>query len=189
MKSSVWVVILFSAFVLGAEAEPFNPPSLRSCAVNLSTIQPFNSYTNHAGNAISGWPVKLTATHVTLAEPSNSTTNQLFNHSTFQPFNSSIELPLSIFPESERRRIAADFTLRQGGGQVDLLRIPVAVKRAITGAEKAIARSRRRAEKGLCTKEESDAFCEKSEAALRNYLDKQVKEGVITTDERKALGR
>ena len=98
-------------------------------------------------------------------------------------------LPLSIFPESERRRIAADFLLRQGGGQVDLLRIPVAVKRAITGAEKAIARSRKRAEKGLCTKEESEAFCEKSEAALRNYLDKQVKEGVITPAERKALGR
>ena len=88
--------------------------------------------------------------------------------------------PLSIFPESERRRIAADF------GQP---RVPVAVKRAITGAEKAIARSRKRAEKGLCTKEESDAFCEKSEAALRNYLDKQVQEGVITPAERKALGR
>ena len=179
MKSSVWVVILFSAFVLGAEAEPFNQ----------STIQHFNSYTNHAGNAISGWPVKLTATHVTLAEPSNSTTNQLFNHSTFQPFNSSIELPLSIFPESERRRIAADFLLRQGGGQVDLLRIPVAVKRAITGAEKAMARSRKRAEKGLCTKEESDAFCEKSASALRSYLDKQVESGTITPAERKALGR
>ena len=27
-----------------------------------------NAYTNHAGNVISGWPVKLTATHVTLAE-------------------------------------------------------------------------------------------------------------------------
>ena len=36
---------------------------------------------------------------------------------------------------------------------------------------------------------ESEAFCEKSEAALRNYLDKQVKEGVITPAERKALGR
>ena len=99
-------------------------------------------------------------------------------------------LPLSIFPEPEQRRIAADFLLRQGsGGQVGLLRIPVRVKRAIAGAEKAMARSRKRAEKGLCTQEESDAFCTKSEVALRNYLDKQVKEGTITPAERKAIGR
>jgi hypothetical protein len=52
-----------------------------------------------------------------------------------------------------------------------------------------MARSRKRAEKGLCSKEESDAFCEKSAAALKSYLDKQVKEGVITPAERKALGR
>ena len=39
--------------------------------------------------------------------------------------------PLSIFPESEQRRIAADFTLLQGGGRVDQLRVPVAVKWAI----------------------------------------------------------
>ena len=96
--------------------------------------------------------------------------------------------PLSIFPESEQRRIAADFLLRQGsGGQVGLLRVPDAVKRAVTGAEKAIARSRKRAAKGLCTQEESDAFCAKTEAALRIYLDRQVKEGVITAAERKAL--
>ena len=110
-----------------------------------------------------------------------------------------VKLPLSIFPESEQRRIAADFVLRQGGGspgtarptggQIDLLRVPVAVKRAIFGAEKAMARSRKRAEKGLCSKEESDAFCEKSAAALKSYLDKQVKEGVITPAERKAIGR
>ncbi len=130
-------------------------------------------YTNHAGNVVSGCPVELTATQVVLEERATPTVSTAY--------------PLSIFPESEQRRIAADFTLLQGGGQVDLLRVPVAVKRAITGAEKAIARSRKRAEKGLCTKEESDAFCEKSEAALRSYLDKQVKEGVITPAERKAL--
>ena len=123
-----------------------------------------NAYTNHAGNVVSGWPVKLTATHVVLSEGTTQTTNHY---------------PLSIFPKSEQRRIAADF------GQP---RVPVAVKRAITGAEKAMARSRKRAEKGLCTKEESEAFCAKSEAALKSYLDKQVKEGVITPAERKALG-
>ncbi len=90
-----------------------------------------------------------------------------------------VKLPLSIFPESERRRIAADF------GDP---RVPPAVQRAIDGAEKAMVRSRKRAEKGLCTKEESDAFCAKSEAALKSYLDKQVKEGVITPAERKAIG-
>ena len=129
-------------------------------------------YTNHAGNVVAGWPVKLTTTHVALAEP--AATNQY---------------PLSIFPESERRRIAADYVLGQGGGQVGLLRIPVAVKRAVAGAEQAMARSRKRAEKGLCTQEESEAFCAKSEAALRSYLDKQVQSGVLTPAERKALGR
>ena len=150
-------------------------------------------YTNHAGNVVAGWPVKLTTTQVSLAEgvvtnDCQLTTNDCRlttndnNLSTFQLFNFSTTntYPLSIFPESEQRRIAADF------GQP---RVPVAVKRAISGADKAMARSRKRAEKGLCTKEESDAFCEKSEAALRSYLDKQVKEGVITPAERKALGR
>ena len=160
-------------------------------------------YTNHAGNVVSGWPVKLTATHVVLSDGGSpgrlggtprptcvdqppTTNDQLttngYNLSTFQPFNFSTTntYPLSIFPESEQRRIAADF------GQP---RVPAAVKRAVTGAEKAMARSRKRAEKGLCTKEESDDFCAKSEAALKSYLDKQVKEGVITPAERKALGR
>ena len=131
-----------------------------------------NAYTNHAGNVASGIVVALDARTATISNAMET-----------------VKLPLSIFPESEQRRIAADFVLRQGGGHVDQLRVPVAVKRAITGAEKAMARSRKRAEKGLCSKEESDAFCEKSEAALKSYLDKQVKEGVITPAERKALMR
>ena len=167
---------MFSAFVLGADSKPFNH----------STFIPFNFYTNHAGNVISGWPVKLTATHVTLAEgdsqgrlggtPRPTGGDQLPTTN----YQLSTTYPLSIFPESEQRRIAADF------GQP---RVPVAVKRAIAGAEKAMARSRKRAEKGLCTKEESDDFCAKSAAALKSYLDKQVKEGVITPAERTALGR
>ena len=134
-----------------------------------------NAYTNHAGNAIAGWPVKLTATHVVLEERSTSHQSLTTNHQSL-----TTTYPLSIFPESEQRRIAADF------GQP---RVPVAVKRAIAGAEKAMARSRKRAEKGLCTQEESDAFCEKSASALRSYLDKQVESGTITPAERKALGR
>ena len=116
-------------------------------------------YTNHAGNVIAGYPTALTATHVTLR---------------------SAPYPLSIFPESEQRRIATDFGTP---------RLPQSVKRAIDGAEKAMARSRKRAEKGLCTKEESEAFCAKSSAALRTYLDKQVESGVLTPAERKVLGR
>ena len=131
-----------------------------------------NAYTNHAGNVASGIVVALDARTATISNAMET-----------------VELPLSIFPESEQRRIAADFVLRQGGGHIDQLRVPVAVKRAVAGAEKAMARSRKRAEKGLCTKEESDAFCEKSADALKSYLDKQVKDGTITPAERKALGR
>ena len=163
-------------------------------------------YTNHAGNVVAGWPVNLTATQVALAEratPSATdyrlTTND-YRLTTTDYRLTTNDYPLSIFPESERRRIATDFVLLQGvhlrqgyggqaGAQVGLLRVPVAVKRAIAGAEKAMARSRKRAEKGLCTKEESEAFCAKSEAALKSYLDRQVREGVITPAERKALGR
>ena len=140
------------------------------------------AYTNHAGNVALGVVIALDARTATISNAAET-----------------VKLPLSIFPESEQRRIAADFVLRhqpsrgygtiKGGGHVDQLRVPVAVKRAVAGAEKAMARSRKRAEKGLCTKEESDAFCEKSADALKSYLDKQVKEGTITPAERKALGR
>ena len=51
-----------------------------------------------------------------------------------------------------------------------------------------MARSRKRAEKGLCTQEESDAFCATSEAALKSYLDKQLESGAILPVERQALG-
>ena len=138
-----------------------------------------NAYTNHAGHAVSGWPVKLTAREVALAECTAPSTND-YRLTTNDYRLTTNNYPLSIFPESEQRRIAADF------GQP---RVPVAVRHAIAGAEKAMARSRKRAEKGLCTKEESEAFCAKSESALKTYLDKQVKEGTITPAERKALRR
>ena len=193
MKIRVTVFCLMFVALLGraGNASTSSPQLFNSQLFNFSTP----SYTNHAGNAIAGWPVKLTAKHVTLAEHvaandsqlatngCNLSTSQLFNLSTTNTY------PLSIFPESEQRRIAADYVLGHPGAGIAALRVPVAVKRAIAGAEKAMARSRKRAEKGLCTKEESDAFCEKSEAALKSYLDKQVKEGAITPAERKALGR
>ena len=128
-----------------------------------------SGYTNHAGNVIMGFPTALTATHVTLGAKGQETGGVR-----------RVSYPMSIFPESEQRRIAADF------GEP---RLPLEVKRAIAGAEKAMARSRKRAEKGLCTKEESEAFCAKSQAALKGYLDKQVESGVITPAERKAVGK
>ena len=152
-----------ASLVSQAEAEPFN----------FSTIQPFNSYTNHAGNVASGVVVALDARTATISNAMET-----------------VKLPLSIFPEPEQRRIAADFVLGKGGvGQIDLLRVPAEVKRAVEGAKKAMARSRKRAAKGLCTQEESDAFCEESEAVLKRYLDKQVESGVITPAERKAIGQ
>ena len=90
--------------------------------------------------------------------------------------------------------LALGFPAKAEGGYTNhagnvIAGFPVAVKRAIDGAEKAMARSRKRAEKGLCTKEESEAFCAKSSAALKGYLDKQVESGTITSAERKAIGR
>ena len=173
MKSGVKVFCLMIFALWGMVGNASTP---NSQLLNSSTLQPFNfsthSYTNHAGNVVSGVVVALDARTATISNAAET-----------------VKLPLSIFPESEQRRIASDFVLRQGGGQANLLRVPVAVKRAVTGAEKAMARSRKRAEKGLCTKEESDAFCEKSATALKSYLDKQVQEGVITPAERKALRR
>ena len=145
-------LIAVSVSVLVAAAEPFNH----------STLQPFNSYTNHAGNTVSGVVVALDA-----------------RTATFSNAMETVTLPLSIFPESEQRRLAADFGAP---------RVPVAVRQAVAGAEKAMARSRKRAELGLCTKEESDAFCAKSESALKTYLDNQLSTGAITPAERQALG-
>ena len=159
-----------------------------------------NGYTNHAGNVIAGFPVALTPTHVSLSEEGRGKSEEVSPDSSLPAPRSTLPAPrsslysprsslqpprsslysLSIFPESEQRRIAADF------GEP---RLPLEVKRAIAGAEKAMARSRKRAEKGLCTKEESEAFCAKSQTALRTYLDKQVESGAITPAERKAIGK
>ena len=150
MKSLFLISVSLSALV--ASAEPFNP----------STLQPFNSYTNHAGNLVSGTVIALDSRTATLSNATETVT-----------------LPLSVFPESEQRRLAADFGTP---------RVPLAVRQAVAGAEKAIARSRKRAELGLCTPEESAAFCAKSASALRTYLDAQLASGAITPVERTALG-
>ena len=165
---SLWAVLLVALSACAENAPTPNPQLFNSQLFNFST----NSYTNHAGNAVSGVVVALDSRTATI---SNAT--------------ETVKLPLSIFPELEQRRIAADYVVGHPEMGTAALRVPVAVKRAVTGAEKAMTRSRKRAEKGLCSKEESDAFCEKSESAIKSYLDKQVKEGVITPAERKALRR
>ena len=148
----------------------------------LSLARAEGGYTNHAGNVIAGFPVALTAPHVTLGHGGviDPALPGIAGRAVSTKPPRGETYPLSIFPESEQRRIAAD---------CGTPRLPPAVKRAIDGAEKAMARSRKRAEKGLCTKEESEAFCAKSSAALRTYLDKQVESGTITPAERKAIGR
>lgn len=125
----------------------------------LSTV---GAYTNLAENVVSGVPIQLDRREVTI---SNS----------FEV----VKYPLTIFPETEKRRIAADF------GSTML--IPRGVMRAVESNEKAVVRSQKRAEKGLCTKEESDEFVNRSRAALKTYLDHQVDGGVITPSERKLL--
>ena len=157
-KAMGFCLMLFSLFGRADDASTPNPQLFNSQPFNFST----HSYTNHAGNVVSGVVVALDARTATISNATETAAQ-----------------PLSIFPEPEQRRIAADF------GKP---RIPPAVKRAIEGAEKSMARSRKRAEKGLCSKEESEDFCEKSEAALRSYLDKQVESGTITSAERMALG-
>ena len=161
--------------------------------LTLHSVPVQQGYTNHAGNVIAGFPVALTKTHVSLSDEVGGKSEEVSPDSPLPAPRSTLPAPrsslysprsslysLSIFPESEQRRIAADF------GEP---RLPVEVKRAIAGAEKAMARSRKRAEKGLCTKEESEAFCAKSQTALRTYLDKQVESGAITPAERKAIGK
>ena len=150
--------------------------------LTLHSASEQQGYTNHAGNVIAGWPVALTATQVTLGRGGviDPALPGIVGRAVSTKPPRGETYPLSIFPEGEQRRIAADF------GEP---RVPLAVKRAIAGAEKAMARSRKRAEKGLCTKEESETFCAKSSAALKAYLDKQVESGAITPAERRGLGR
>ena len=125
-------------------------------------------YTNHAGVVIAAMPVRIEARHVTLSNAVET-----------------VRCPLSVFPEAERRRIAADLALRAGDASV--LLIPADVRRALEGHAKAIRRNRLRVAKGLCSEEESKAQEERSRTARKAYLDRQVSEGRISEAERAAL--
>jgi hypothetical protein len=128
------------------------------------------AYTNHAGYAVSGVVIALDSTTTTISNETESVT-----------------VPLSIFPETERRRLAADYVLTHPEAGVSALLVPEEVRRAVDANAKAIRRSRLRAEKGLCTQEESDAFCASARAALDAWLDEKEKAGVLLPSERNAL--
>ena len=151
-------------------------PWLRLCAlcVLLASALPARAeqpaYTNHAGYAVSGAVVALDAATATISNETES-----------------VSVPLSIFPETERRRIAADYVLAHPEAGVSALLVPEEIRRAVNANARAIRRSRLRAEKGLCTQEESDAFCASARAALDAWLDEKEKAGEILPSERRAL--
>ena len=95
------MVFCLMLFALWGRAD--NDSTLNSQLPNLSTP----SYTNHAGNVVSGAVIALDVRTATISNAMET-----------------VKLPLSIFPEPEQRRIAADFVLGQGGGKVGLLRVP-----------------------------------------------------------------
>lgn len=150
--------------------------SLRSlcflCVLSLAILaaaeQP--AYTNHAGYAVSGIVVALDAASATISNAEET-----------------LRLPLSVFPEAERRRIAADYVLGHPEAGPGMLLVPDGVRKAVDMNEKALRRSRLRAEKGLCGREESDDFCAKASAALGDWLDDKVKSGELLPSERRAL--
>ena len=106
------------------------------------TIQ--QAYTNHAGYAICGVPIALDAHKVTISNDTET-----------------VSVPLSIFPEKERRRIASDF------GQPIYT---VQERRAIAACERDCARQMKRAKLGLCTEEEAREYCKTARAALATFL-------------------
>lgn len=123
-------------------------------------------YTNHAGNVIAGWPVALTKTHVTLGECGGGTQG--------------VTYPLSIFPQGERRRIAADF-----GEPI----LPRKVANAEAGVQREVRRALKRGEKGLIGKDEAEKNASDLRGAFRMYLDASARDGVITESEKRAVMR
>lgn len=88
--------------------------------------------------------------------------------------------PLSVFPQSERRRIAADF-----GEPI----LPRKVANAEAGVQREVRRALKRGEKGLIGKEESEKNANDLRAAFGMYLDASARDGVITESEKRAVMR
>ncbi len=131
-----------------------------------------NAYTNHAGHAVCGTPMALDRRSVTISNDAEI-----------------VSLPLSVFPDIERRRIAADYVILHPESGRSALLVPPEVRKAVDAGEKSMRRARLRAEKGFCKQEECDDFCEKTSAALGRWLDGKVKKGELLPSERRALRR
>ena len=123
-------------------------------------------YTNHAGNVIAGWPVALTKTQVKLRDEGSGMREETY--------------PLSIFPQGERRRIAADF-----GEPI----LPRKVANAEAGVQREVRRALKRGEKGLIGKDEAEKNASDLRAAFGMYLDASARDGVITESEKRAVMR
>ena len=141
-------------------------------------------YTNHAGNVIAGWPVALTKTQVRLVSgsgfqvsgaPGSEAGTQSTRHQA-----PSTTYPLSIFPQGERRRIAADF-----GEPI----LPRKVANAEAGVQREVRRALKRGEKGLIGKDEAEKNAGDLRGAFRMYLDASARDGVITESEKRAVMR
>lgn len=122
-----------------------------------------NSYTNHAGDVVYGSVLSLTKTEVTF-------TNTIEQ--------SLLSVPLSVFPLNEQRRICAD------GG---VAAVPQKIKNVVAAAEKQVARSKGRASKGLCSKEDALAAQSKTISSLKFFLENAVKKGEISEKEMNIL--
>lgn len=125
-------------------------------------VSAFGSYTNHAGLVLSGIPVKVEAKFVTLSNAQEV-----------------VSVPFSIFPERERRRLAAE------GGSTQF--VPPGILHALEGIEKQRRRSAARAAKGFVTSDEAAAFTTKANGVLDNYLDRAEREGRLLRSERRLL--
>lgn len=135
--------------------------TLISTLLFLSVISAWaRSYTNLAGQAIVGCPASIAEKTVTLT---NGADQAIYR--------------LAIFPEGEKRRLAAD----AGSTQF----VPARIRLAIEGVNKALKRSQQRAEKGLCTKDEAEAFRVREAERMKAYLAHEVAEGRLLPSELK----
>ena len=150
-------------------------------------------YTNLAGNVISGEVVALTRDRVSVVLASDWVevasdrvgVDAKCRNMTLSDPKDAMVYPLSIFPEREQRRIAADYALKTGNAA--FLRLPDDIRRALKNHDHEIRRSERRRAKGLCSESEARAFTERARAARKVYLDEAVRSGRLTPAERSLL--
>jgi hypothetical protein len=129
-----------------------------------------NAYTNHAGNVISGVVIALDTRTATLSNTTETLT-----------------LPLSIFPASEQRRLAADYLTSHPDAPPTVLQLPDTILRPLDATIRSLRRSRLRASKGLCTQEESAAFCTRTTTALDTWLTQKEQSGALLPSEHQAI--